>query len=241
MRWNKNDIRLGMFVTSTAGDRIGKVIRYDNETFVVEKGVLFPKDYELRYDHINDIKNGSILYLLTEESARPHGELAGEITRGTATTAATAAARTAAITDAAEAEQELRIPLMKEEIDVEKYQRESGHVKIHKAVKTEERRFSVPLRREEVVIEHVAGTNGRAATADTAFQDQMLDIPLHEEDLRVGKHAVVREEVVVKRVARSIEKEAIASLRSEDLEIEDTRERLPGPAPANGYTAPSHR
>jgi uncharacterized protein (TIGR02271 family) len=240
MRWNKNDIRLGMFVTSTTGDRIGKVIRYDNETFVVEKGVLFPKDYELRYDHISDIKNGLILYLLTEESARPHAEMAGEITGGAtaATATATAAARTAAVTDA---EQELRIPLMKEEIDVEKYQRESGHVRIHKAVKTEERRFSVPLRREEVVIEHVAGTTGRSAAADGAFQDQMLDIPLHEEDLRVGKHAVVREEVVVKRVARSIEKEAFASLRSEDLEIEDTRERIPGPGPANGYTAPSHR
>ena len=52
MRWDRNSVREGMFVTSTKGERIGKVIRRDDDTFVVEKGTLFPKDYELRYDHI---------------------------------------------------------------------------------------------------------------------------------------------------------------------------------------------
>ena len=57
----------------------------------------------------------------------------------------------------ADEEQELRIPLMREEMDVEKFSRESGHVKIHKAVHVEEKHFSIPLRREELVIEHIAG------------------------------------------------------------------------------------
>ena len=55
MRWDKTSVRNGMFVMGTQGERIGKVIRCDGDTFVVEKGVFFPKDYELRYDHITDV------------------------------------------------------------------------------------------------------------------------------------------------------------------------------------------
>ena len=66
MRWDKNNVRDGMFVTSTKGERIGKVIRSGSDTFVVEKGALFPKDYELRYDHITDIRNGGITYSLVD-------------------------------------------------------------------------------------------------------------------------------------------------------------------------------
>src|SRR5262249_47976224 len=50
----------------TKGERIGKVIRCDPETFVVEKGVFFPKDYELRYDYIVDSKDGTIVYSLSD-------------------------------------------------------------------------------------------------------------------------------------------------------------------------------
>jgi hypothetical protein len=68
-----------MFVMGTQGERIGKVIRCDDDTFVVEKGVFFPKDYELRYDHIADVSGGTIRYALTdflrgrsaEEASRP--------------------------------------------------------------------------------------------------------------------------------------------------------------------------
>ena len=68
MWWTKNDIREGMFVTSVAGQRLGKVIRCDADTFIVEKGVFFPKDFELRYDHITDVADSGITYLLSDES-----------------------------------------------------------------------------------------------------------------------------------------------------------------------------
>ena len=66
MRWDSTSVRNGMFVMGTQGERIGKVIRCDDETFVVEKGVFFPKDYELRYDHITDVSGGTIRYALTD-------------------------------------------------------------------------------------------------------------------------------------------------------------------------------
>ena len=55
-----------MFVTSTKGGAHRKVIRRDVDTFVVEKGTLFPKDYELRYDHIAGLSGGEISYSLDE-------------------------------------------------------------------------------------------------------------------------------------------------------------------------------
>jgi uncharacterized protein (TIGR02271 family) len=131
---------------------------------------------------------------------------------------------------------------MREEMDVEKFSRESGHVKIHKAVHVEEKHFSIPLRREELVIEHIAGPvreGALSAEGEGAFEETTLDIVLQEEDVRIGKHAVVREEVVVRKVARAIEKDAAASLRSEDLEIEDTRLRTPPSPASSGYASAS--
>ena len=67
MRWDRNSVREGMLVLSTSGERIGKVIRCDAETFIVEKGALFPKDYQLRYDLITGASgDGSLIYSLSE-------------------------------------------------------------------------------------------------------------------------------------------------------------------------------
>lgn len=239
--WTMNDVEEGMFVTSSDGQRMGKVIRCDSETFVVEKGALFPKDYELRYEYIRDVKDGNIEYLLHEDLARTPGAVHAASAPEKVATLPTGGVAAAAARDA-DTEQELRIPLLKEEMDVEKFQRESGHVKIHKAVHTEEKHFSIPLRREELVIEHVAGVNRESAlSAEGAFEDQTLDITLQEEDVRVGKHAVLREEVVVRKVSRSIERDAAASLRTEDLEIEDTRLDTPTSPRTSGYAAPPTR
>jgi len=323
-------------VTSVAGHRLGKVIRCDSDTFVVEKGVFFPKDFELRYDHITDVTDGGITYLLSDENAL-QGTPAKESRRETTGTGMAAGAATGAgsgISGAAQrmkaavlgkkeqlsekydeakehraerkedraervegreervqateeraeawperqesseeswdqraasrepitarepmtagrgggreermsAESELRIPLFKEEMDVEKIQRESGHVRIHKAIKTEERRVSIPLRREEIVIEHVSAVRREGeGVGDGAFEDRIVDIPLHEEELRVGKHAVVREEVVVRTISQSFDRDATASLRSEDLEIEDTRPLPKAQTSPTGYGSPSIR
>jgi uncharacterized protein (TIGR02271 family) len=267
MWWTRNDIEDGMLVTSVAGQKLGKVIRCDADTFVIEKGTFFPKDFELRYDHITDVTDAEITYLLSDEYAlqgSPAKASAAGATAGAAGLAGTAAERMkssvggakedlserrgakeeakAEMAAAMSTEKEIRIPLLREEMDVEKVSRESGHVRIHKAIKTEERRIAVPLRREEVIIEHVSAANREGSpSTDGAFTEQTLDIPLHEEDLRVSKHSVVREEIVVRTVSQSFDREAAASLRSEDLEIEDTRPLPKATTSPTGYGAPSLR
>ena len=171
MRFDMESVRNGMFVMGTQGERIGKVIRCNDETFVVEKGVFFPKDYELRYDHITDVTGGTIRYALTdflrgrtpEEAKVAPATAAGPALAGAAGAAATAAPRRAESVD--RDRDEIRIPLLREEIGIEKVARESGHVRIHKSVITEEKRFSVPVTREEIVIEHaiVRGPGSRVS------------------------------------------------------------------------------
>jgi uncharacterized protein (TIGR02271 family) len=133
---------------------------------------------------------------------------------------------------------------MEEEIGIEKVSRETGHVRIHKTVKTEEKHFTVPVTREDVVIERVSASGDEEAS-ELAFQEQTLDLPLHEEDVRVTKRAHVREELVVHPVRQAVEKEASASLRHEEAEIEDTRGRpmrsLDGATRPGGYGAPGSR
>ena len=250
MRWDSNSIKPGMFVTSTSGERIGKVIRCEDDDFIVEKGVFFPRDYELRYDHITEIKDGTIAYSLADylESSRQAGARTGsapaplrEVGAGIAAsaTAEPAAPTTARARRDERAGEELRIPLMEEELGVEKVMRESGHVRIHKAIKSEEKRFAVPTTREEVVIEHVPATNGhRAISGEPAFEEQTLDVTLHEEEVRVSKRPVLREEIVIRTVAQSVETEASATLRHEEAEIEDTRRTIPSANQTGGYSSP---
>src|SRR4051794_29259817 len=119
MRWTRNDVHDGMSVTSTKGDRLGKVISRSAETFVVEKGVFFPKDYELRYDHITDMGSGGITYSLSDiESRLGRSETARTSVAGAPSSAA-GAARAAAPSlrseprgsgQAANSPEELRIP-----------------------------------------------------------------------------------------------------------------------------------
>src|SRR5512138_2627724 len=126
MRYDKKHVRNGMFVMGTQGERIGKVIRCDNDTFVVEKGVFFPKDYELRFDHITDISGGTVRYALTDflrgrDLATPAAGPAAKPRDAAAATAAlngapAAARATARRTEPVADREEIRIPLMREEI-----------------------------------------------------------------------------------------------------------------------------
>ena len=59
-----------LLVVSTRGESIGKVIHYDgDETFLVERGTVFPKDFEFHYESSTRVsEDGALVYRLTEYS-----------------------------------------------------------------------------------------------------------------------------------------------------------------------------
>jgi uncharacterized protein (TIGR02271 family) len=262
MRLETGRIRPGLTARSTKGEKLGKIIRVDEEGFIVEKGVFFHKDYQLYHEYVTELRGDEVIYALDDaklgrreltdaeraptakqgnvETLRTGG--AREVTAaGTAGAAGTIGAKLseakakieakldrrpgseAASERLLETDGEMRIPVMDEEIDVQKVAREAGHVRIRKQVRLEERHVTVPVRREEVVIERLPGREATAATIGAeAFKEQTVDLPVIEEELRVSKHPVVREELRVRRIAHEEQREAAATLRHEEVDVEDT-------------------
>jgi hypothetical protein len=53
-------IHEGMKVRGPDGSRLGKVVSCGEETFVVEKGLLFRQDRLARYEQVGDVRNDEI-------------------------------------------------------------------------------------------------------------------------------------------------------------------------------------
>ncbi len=54
-------VREGMEVWSVDGHKLGKVVAVQTDTFVIEKGVLFPRDDTISSDTIEEIREGKIV------------------------------------------------------------------------------------------------------------------------------------------------------------------------------------
>lgn len=57
-----------LLVVTTRGESIGTIIHYDgDETFLVERGEVFPADFEFRYESTTGVcEHGALVYTLTE-------------------------------------------------------------------------------------------------------------------------------------------------------------------------------
>ena len=57
-----------LLVVSSRGESIGKVIHYDgDETFTVERGVVFPRDFEFHYESSTGVsEDGALVYTLMD-------------------------------------------------------------------------------------------------------------------------------------------------------------------------------
>ena len=82
---------------------------------------------------------------------------------------------------------EIRIPLLRRRSESRRSRANRDTCGIHKMVVTEEKRFSVPVTREEIVIEHVAIGRDAALTGDDAFVEDTVEVALYEEEVRVSK------------------------------------------------------
>ncbi|MCM3490703.1 YsnF/AvaK domain-containing protein [Alkalihalophilus marmarensis] len=75
--------------------------------------------------------------------------------------------------------------LREEEMDIKKERMQTGEVKIHKEIVEDKKTITVPIRREEMVIE--------------AGSEDELRIPLKEEEIDISKHPVQLNEVTIKK------------------------------------------
>jgi uncharacterized protein (TIGR02271 family) len=137
-----------------------------------------------------------------------------------------------------------RLQLREEQLDVDKRQVQAGEVRVRKEVVSEQRSIDVPVTREEVVIERHP-VSGREASAGSIGEDEEIRIPLMEEEVDVQKRAVVREEVGLGKRKVQDTKNVSETVRREEARVDSEGDvgirPLEGKATRGGYHGKERR
>src|SRR5215204_4374715 len=137
-----NQISVGDDVYGSDGDKVGTVAEVQSGYIVVAKGFFFPTDYYIPTSAIASASAGQVYLNVAKDAALHSGwDVVPEIqtTTMTATTAT--------------GEEEIRIPVMEEELTATVREQEAGAVRIEKDVVTEQRTLDVPVTEERVRVE----------------------------------------------------------------------------------------
>jgi len=110
------------------------------------------------------------------------------------------------------------VQVKEEQLRTNKQQVSAGEVEIRKEVHTEHQTVTVPVEREEVVIERrPVGTHASAAE----IKAEEIRIPVKEEKVHVTKEAVVKEEVSVGKRKVTDTKTVADTVKKEELRVEE--------------------
>jgi len=133
---------------------------------------------------------------------------------------------------------EMRVPVMEEQLNVEKRQAQLGEVQVHKTVTQEQVNVPVELRREEVNVQQV-DVNDRPLQAgeyDNAFQEGTIRVPVRGEEAVVNKQAVVTGEVAINKTVTAEQQTVADTVRREQVQVDDSSVRNTGGVVQNqGY------
>ena len=111
------------------------------------------------------------------------------------------------------------IQLREEKLNVGKETVKTGEVGVRKEVHTEHKTITVPVEREELVIERHAVTGGGTVRGDIKAEE--IRIPLKEERVNVSKETVVKEEVSVGTRKVQGTETVTGEVRKEELVVEN--------------------
>jgi uncharacterized protein (TIGR02271 family) len=131
---------------------------------------------------------------------------------------------------ATQEEGERVIPLREEELHIRKQLVQTGEVVIHKKVITEEKTFTVPVTREELIIERRSVTDQASpqpARESDTLEEVLKDggtfrIVLREEQVKIEKYPVEREEIVISKRQIQETKHFSETLKREEAHFERT-------------------
>ena len=125
------------------------------------------------------------------------------------------------------AEGEMRVPIVEEQLNVEKREGQIGEVGIRREVTEEQQTIPVDLRREEVHVEQrdVANRTLTAAEADAAFEKGTIRVPVRGEEAVVTKETVVTGEVVVTKEQTTERQQVTDTVRKQRVDIDKDYQR----------------
>jgi uncharacterized protein (TIGR02271 family) len=137
-----------------------------------------------------------------------------------------------------------RVELREEELRAQKERVQAGEVRVRKEVVTEKKTIDVPVTREEVVVERHRVAGSKPADEDIG-QDEEIRIPVMEEEVRVEKTPVVKEEVTLSKRQVQETRKVSDTVRREEARIEKTGDSWRGSERRYGndesYSGPERR
>ncbi|WP_164017419.1 YsnF/AvaK domain-containing protein [Pyxidicoccus trucidator] len=225
MRW---DVQEGMRVFTADGARLGTVVGCGADTFVVERGVLRARDYVARYGDVVTVRDGEVHLGLTRDEVAPGPGSRAEVDARRPETL-----RTHGFGES----QDIVIPLAHEEAVPRTVPHEVGQLRVHKVVRTEVKHFSIPVRREELVVERLPAAEpgserpraaeGRPVPGGVVpFEESTFIIPLYEERVEFTKTAHVWQEVTLAKTTQEELRQVHTTVRRETAEVEERGEVL---------------
>jgi uncharacterized protein (TIGR02271 family) len=226
--YTSSDIVTGAEAFGADGEKVGTVAAVYPGYLVVEKGFFFPTDYYIPMSAVASTGDGQVYLNLAKDAALNSGwdaqpadletstydtSMAGG-TSGVATDFDTGAASVAT-------DEEIRVPVMEEELTATVREQEAGAVRIEKDVIEEERTLEVPLTEERVRVERRIVDRPVGAADATAFEEIAIDVPLRTETVDVQKEARVAEEIVVSKEAVQRTEQVTDTVRREEVFVDE--------------------
>jgi uncharacterized protein (TIGR02271 family) len=114
---------------------------------------------------------------------------------------------------------EQTMQLREEDLQARKKSVETGRVRVDKDVLEEEQTLDVPVTREEVTIERHP-VDRRPADGAIGEDNESIRVPVHEEQVSVGKRAVVTEEIEIGKRQVQDTQRVSGTVRREEARIE---------------------
>jgi len=116
--------------------------------------------------------------------------------------------------------EDIRVQLREEQLSATKTSNQAGEVQLHKVVHEKEQEIPVTLRHEEVTIERHAVDRPVEGGEITDLKDEVIRVPIYEEQAQLQKQGRVAEEVVIGKEVREEQQTLRGTTRHEHLEVE---------------------
>ena len=222
---NRSRIQTGMTVLGSDGDKVGKIVGFEGEYFVVEKGFFFPSDHYIPTGAVASVGDGEVYLSVTKDEAfsqgwdrQPEGWV-DDRTDLEAGYAQAAVADRGADYVATNAEA-LRVPVYEEDIAAVTREVDRGAVRIEKELVTEERTITVPVTEERVRVTRVDADDLGAVGTD-AFEEGVIEVPVRGQEVEVAKTARKASEVIVEKEAETRTERVGGTVRREEVRVDD--------------------
>ena len=218
----------GAEVFGADGEKLGTVAAVYPGYIVVEKGFFFPTDYFIPMSAVSSVSPGQVTLNVVKDAALNSGwdtvpdtgtVLTDVDVTPTGGTRATGQAEVGAYEVAAE--DELRIPVMEEELTATVREQEAGAVRIEKRVVEEDRVLEVPVTDEQIRVERRIVDRPVSASETQAFEEIVIEVPVTTEEVELQKQARVAEEIVVSKEATQRTERVSDTVRREEVYVDE--------------------